>query len=430
MKNEKSIFWELLKKIPEKDIENVAFYLVIAILGSHVLEIFAIGFFKKSIYYEVFELIGTLCVMFIIVWLCAFFVKNGKDAMAVLKEMKVWDGALVVMLMWSVISSLLADDYDTAFLGTVYRNEGMLTYFKYAAFYICAIIIKNRKKRKLIVQAMTGMITIMSAVSVVQCVTKQTCGFEMYASTLHNTNHFAYLLSMGILLAAGMYMVEQNKIWKVSIMLAYGLNVWALIINKTMGGYVAVCFGMLFLGAIILHKDKKRKKDVVMLLLCFVVVNVGTNLSNGILTENFIESAYGITEDGLTDAAGSGRIGLWKQAIVYIGEKPVFGFGPEGLNQPYAEDGFTNVRPHNEYLQHMAYLGIPGGLLYLIALGSLFWECMKNLKKQSFLVLILGGAIFAYCVSAFFGNTFYYTAVYYFILLGMLSVSSKEIIDE
>ena len=122
------------------------------------------------------------------------------------------------------------------------------------------------------------------------------------------------------------------------------------------------------------------------------------------------------------------RLILWEKAIECILEKPVFGYGPEGLYYIYTDGGFENNRPHNEYIQMAAFHGIPALCMYLGSLVSLFLYCMKNLKNLPKELIIIGGMIFSYCVSAFFGNTMYYTTPYFYLFFGILSgVTSKKL---
>lgn len=100
-----------------------------------------------------------------------------------------------------------------------------------------------------------------------------------------------------------------------------------------------------------------------------------------------------------------------------IGQKPIFGWDPEGSDQILAS--LTSVtRPHNEYLQYAVFLGIPGLALYLTSLFTLAVDRLNRLKELDTSTLIAGGSVFAYAASAFFGNTKYYSSPLFFILLG------------
>ena len=114
------------------------------------------------------------------------------------------------------------------------------------------------------------------------------------------------------------------------------------------------------------------------------------------------------------------RLKMWQIAWEYIRQRPVLGLGPDGSG--ITERAFSLVdRPHNEYIQYALYLGIPGAAMYLTALGSLFLRCLRQLKALPVPAVVLGGVVFAYCASAFIGNTMYYTTIYFFCFLGLLT---------
>ena len=106
----------------------------------------------------------------------------------------------------------------------------------------------------------------------------------------------------------------------------------------------------------------------------------------------------------------------------------MFGYGPEGTYYTWIfEDDMGYDRPHNEYIQTALFMGIPAAILYLTGLFMLFIYCIKNRKQLPSYAIISGTAVFAYCISAFFGNSMYYTTPYFFMMLGMLSpILQKE----
>lgn len=113
------------------------------------------------------------------------------------------------------------------------------------------------------------------------------------------------------------------------------------------------------------------------------------------------------------------------------------GYGPEGLTGKFTEqtthpdgcghDHTSGIdRPQNEYLQHAAFMGIPALLFYLAAMITMFIYRIKNIHNASADVLIAFCAVAAYLISAFFGNTVYYTAPFFFMLLGMAANTADK----
>jgi O-antigen ligase len=123
----------------------------------------------------------------------------------------------------------------------------------------------------------------------------------------------------------------------------------------------------------------------------------------------------------LTDHSGSGRWLLWKTTLEAIAEKPLLGYGPEGMAWVFEARGVSNDRPHNEILQYAASIGIPGLLCYLAAL-ILLWRKFWQQRKQAGLVLLTAVcAVIAYFVSSLVGNTMFYTTPFFFMFLGLVA---------
>ena len=117
---------------------------------------------------------------------------------------------------------------------------------------------------------------------------------------------------------------------------------------------------------------------------------------------------------------------MWLHAIDFIKEKPLFGYGPDNLAEPYALVGiFEKTRPHNEFLQHAAALGIPAGLLYLISVVTFTVTYFKK-KIGNPLVIGLVCTVGAYVCSSLFGNTMFYTTPFFFMIFGMATSVLKN----
>ena len=99
--------------------------------------------------------------------------------------------------------------------------------------------------------------------------------------------------------------------------------------------------------------------------------------------------------------------------------KPFFGYGPDAAEVDEICN-FSYWRPHNEYLQHALYLGIPGLFFYLAALLGIGINRWKKLRVLSPMQVVAGGCVVTYLISACFGNTMFYTTPYFWMFLGFL----------
>ncbi len=123
--------------------------------------------------------------------------------------------------------------------------------------------------------------------------------------------------------------------------------------------------------------------------------------------------------------AGTTRWLLWLHAIDFIKEKPVFGFGPDNLEEPYLAVGLTDTRPHNEFLQHAAALGIPAAIFYLISVVTFTVTYFKK-KIDNPIVIGLVCTVGAYVFSSLFGNSMFYTTPFFFMIFGMATSVIKD----
>jgi hypothetical protein len=116
---------------------------------------------------------------------------------------------------------------------------------------------------------------------------------------------------------------------------------------------------------------------------------------------------------------------LWRDTIQRITERPIFGFGPEGL---VGDHEITNGgSPHNEFLQIAAFLGIPGLLLYLSAIFSLAYKQIRQAKALSPMVVVAIGATGAYLFSSCFGNPVFNSVPYFWLFFGMSTATNESV---
>ena len=79
------------------------------------------------------------------------------------------------------------------------------------------------------------------------------------------------------------------------------------------------------------------------------------------------------------------RIGLWQQALILIGESPIFGVGPIH----YAWYNNSNAHPHNSLLQLAAEFGLPATIIILCIAGYGIYSWLKKYNANSLQANIL-----------------------------------------
>jgi len=395
-----------------------------------------------------FYLIGICaCIICLLYLLDRINYEKGVFFLRIWKHQR-WNVFLFAMLVWGGIAALLADNINIALMGTAYRLDGYLSYCIYAGFFGCAVIIGNIKILIKILKYFVGISVLLGILSLIAIIPFFNNTPNIYCISLRymrgtsmfsNINHYGYYLVMAIICAMGLFLYEKSRKKSAMWLVAALFNIWVLIDNNSFGCYIAVFVGLIALGFIFYTvKNKKIRSFIpifafILLSVCLSpLYNIGNNffvLSNDISK---------LSDDSQDPAeTGSGRWTLWVQTVDNIIKKPFFGYGPEGLTGKFTQKIIDKTgikqtvtsfqdRPHNEYLQHAAFIGLPALIFYLTALVMLFVSRIKNIKNISVAVLIAGCAVIGYLISAFFGNTMYYTTPFFFMLLGIAAHLSHE----
>ena len=284
--------------------------------------------------------LGAMAELLIALYLMRALLSGKISKIKDLFKLKVWDLCFLALLLWSGISTLLAEDKELAWMGTGYRVEGYTTYFIYASLYICGKLIPRGKETMRLIKAYSVSISLLSLMTVVQAnpglqsalgpigenfdILEIQC--MRYSAIFSQINHYGYALTMALLCLAGLFFVTND--WKKYFYLSlFCFNLWALIINDTFGCYLASGIGLIFLSILFIVRNKQTSKPAFMLITAFIVTSIVTSATNdGILFANFsilgreIKPGNNLFQNG---RAGTGRMALWKKAIQYIGEKPI-----------------------------------------------------------------------------------------------------------
>jgi len=379
-------------------------------------------------------ILGITTLVFVSIYFYKLYQVNGVSYFKQNLIKHPWNLAFFAMLVWSLLASLLADDLMLAFYGTFYRNDGFSTYCIYAAIYCCAQINNSENLREKVLQYFILSSLPLCLVTILQYFNYSTEVFGIYyrerllsnmryAAIFYNTNHYGYYLTMIIAVSAGLYFKSKRTLEHIFYIFIFTLNTWCLIINNTFGCYLSIVF-ICIAGPLFLKKTagKLSKTKYLIPLMLLILLTIS---SSQIVANNFLILSSDVkniaAENSAAKNAGSKRWELWTNGVDMLKNRPIFGYGPENLGKEYLARGIDQDRPHNEYLQHALFLGIPALFLYLTTLFTILLNWLKNLPYLAAPAFVSGLAIIAYLFSAFFGNTMFYTAIFFFLLLGYIS---------
>ena len=440
--------------------------IIVWIIGVFIVSLLAM--IHRSIDYTVFSIhpmiyphAYRLSLSFSICAIIIYFRKNRSNSLRIDPII----AAFGIVAIWIFVSSFATGSYDYFFHAQEVRGESAVIQASYfVILFPSAAIITDETKKNWLLRIILLLSIVLIIAAFVLWRTQTTSEYFLdwqpsFTSIYANTNYYGYMLSMLVPLSAAQFVGERSSFWRLLSLSLLVLNTFALVITNTMGAWVACFFSMVFL--IIARKiiDKKIHYNTIIVsvvfLVCFVfaaqassslherfgstltqedlkiassyeiVINISANdnFENGPVRDNFYNLFKDISEimsgSDNSDNAGSGRWSLWKNAIKYIGEYPLFGIGFEGVLARELWSSMRSPRPHNEYLQYALFYGIPAGIAFFTGCFLVFLRAIKQKSTISTATLSALTGAFGYLVSASFGISLFYITPFMFMLLGM-----------
>ena len=261
-------------------------------------------------------------------------------------------------------------------------------------------------------------------------------------AVFHQFNHYGYYLAFTIMISALLFVYEKRKALKVVLFISMCLATMVLVINNTLGAYLATGFvlTMFFIYTLVDNRRKIKAGEMekrteikgylkavgecgtwqaaLFLLLFFVLFTILLNIHYHTVLESvfkLLTDTGDIVKDPLeADSAGTGRWKLWKDTASHIPEHHLVGFGVEGLLNTYRVG-----TPHNELLQYTAFFGIPVTLLYITSCAIVLIRVWKKRKVMNPVTMVCFFLAIGYLVNSLFGVAMYYTTPFLYIFLGL-----------
>ena len=156
-----------------------------------------------------------------------------------------------IFLLWAVVATLIHPT-EAALSGDGYRREMLLSFVSYVGFFFLASQVLRQAHRR----ALVALVVILVVVTCV--VTLIVAGMEAASrgdgefphrvrAYFHQFNHYGYLLAIGAAIAAAAALVARRRVvWLLSLA-AFAVILFTLLVNDTLGAYIAVLAGGLAL---------------------------------------------------------------------------------------------------------------------------------------------------------------------------------------
>ena len=417
---------ELVSILDYSFLINSAYIILAAIILTPFIALFTGYTMFMTSYILLFGYLG--CIITLISFLKSRFSSDLKNKTYF--KLNIIPTLLFIMLIWSVFSCIFSTNPDISLHGSSYRQEGLLMYIAYCGFFGCGYIAAKGNKLPVLFNLFTGVALILSILMIINS-PKINGNFHMEQihSVFYQKNHAGYYFCIATILSSIELLNLNLKVKKDALkiiirLIIIGFLLYGNILTNSTGSFLAIIFGgcaLTFASALF---NKSLLKHAILILVTFLIVTIlsvftgKSPLLDALQVFIDFDTIIKDTRSEEALAAGTTRWRLWLHAIDFIKEKPLFGFGPDNLEEPYLAVGLTDTRPHNEFLQHAAALGIPAGLLYLISV-IIFTATYFKKKISNPLIIGLVCTVGAYIFSSLFGNTMFYTAPFFFMIYGM-----------
>ncbi len=97
------------------------------------------------------------------------------------------------------------------------------------------------------------------------------------------------------------------------------------------------------------------------------------------LLNGLIESTQGAD----LNEASAGRMGMWRDAMGLIAERPLFGYGHDQYQHVYTFGFFEAIQPHNTLISFLFDFGLVGGGALIFLILSLWWRGYRRIVTQA-----------------------------------------------
>ena len=371
--------------------------------------------------YPLFIRIASAVSLICTVIIAAPVIKKGEIRMDISRIM------FLLFLFFIMVSTMLNGLGQDALMGVQFRYIGVFDMVTMIiAYMMCSSTIGSKKlKEAILISYMIAADLIAAAfladmrMGIIEAFRNKN---EPSAIFFHG-NHYAYFLVIAIVISAGLCICSSG-IRMMLPALSLGINLFSLAMNRSLGGILAVFTVFTAAAAVILIKGGKPRKRMLIPLAVTAATVMLSLACNAALREDlglFLGDILRITSGTEKHYSDHGRLDMWMYTIGLIKDRPLAGYGCEGISAMLRER-FDVDNPHNEVITYAAYYGIPAALIYTSAVLS---ALIQGLRSSDGITAVAAAAASVYFVSSLFGVAMFYTLPFFFVLLGMAAEGTE-----
>lgn len=210
---------------------------------------------------------------------------------------------------------------------------------------------------------------------------------------------YAAVISIFIPLLLGAALVKKISVpWRLIALACTGLLLLALVYTYSRAAWLSVVLAIGLWLAVRLKISTRLIMGGALVIAALIAVSMEDILlelrkNQTDSSDDLIENVESITNIS-TDASNLERINRWNAVFAMAKEKPLFGFGPGMYMFEYApyqssndltviSTNFGDIgNAHSEYLGPLAEMGIPGFLLTLYLVFTIFWTAFRCFHRM------------------------------------------------
>ena len=370
-----------------------------------------------------YMLYPVICRAVMVISSIVMLVQAAGDRSGFLHKIDLTDAFFAGFVLLMLVSTCINGFTHDALFSVPYRYVGVVDLIVYVAVYMgCSRRVSSKQLRNAFLKCFILISDLICGVFIYDWFINDipAMGSENPASAIFfHDNHYAYFLVIAIMISIG-YFIYGTVTEMIAGLVSMLLNLLALGICRTAGGFLAIGTVVLIMIVYTFVKHRERTRNALILAAAFMLGMLFLIIASDSLRLELIwifKEALVVLQGGDTTYIGHGRWTLWTITVDYLIDEPFFGYGCEGISETLY-DYVEIANPHNEPLTYAVYFGIPAAILYVAGCLSSIVNGLRSGSYDSSRVIVAFAAM-GYLISSLFGVAMFYTAPYFFILLGL-----------
>ena len=319
-------------------------------------------------------------------WLTGFIALAFRSTSVFSEKTKKFSIILILLLLsFSLLSTIVAQNKFIAFFGDNMRKNGYITYLSLSIFFLIGVLyvrIKNillLYKFILLTSLTIGIYGLMQMTG--NDFVKWSDHGNAVISTLGNSNFAGSIMAiLATLCFGGIFITKLSKVFRICAAVAFTILCITIFPTNARQGLLLITFGLSSIVIIFIH-SKNRKLGLVSITLSLIVIIFAVL---GMLQKGPLEKL--LYKDSVTV-----RGYYWRAGVNMFQDHILFGVGLDNYGsffKQYREVGYplkygyglTSTNAHNVFIQQFSTGGIFVGLAYLALTILIFWRGIKALK--------------------------------------------------